>query len=162
MVSPATCNNKDTLMRLWLHESLRVFHDRLICSEDRQLFTNLLAELVSKHFNSSASHADLFENRTLLFGDFLKPGLEREERLYEELPDMAKVVGVLEEHLEEYNMSATNPMSLVFFADAVEHVVRIARILRQPRGNAMLVGIGGSGKQSLTQFAAYMAGCKCC
>jgi len=47
-------------------------------------------------------------------------------------------------------------MNLVFFEDAILHTLRIARTLRQPRGNIMLIGVGGSGKQSLSRMSSYM------
>ena len=161
MATPATCPAKDVLMRMWLHEACRVFHDRLINLEDKQYFKEMLCELVTKNGLGNAKYEDLFVHRTIMFGDFLKMGMDREERQYEEVADVKKMIALLDEYMEEYNVSNTTKMNLVFFMDAVEHIVRIARILRQPRGNAMLVGVGGSGKSSLTRFASFIGGFKC-
>lgn len=58
--------------------------------------------------------------------------------------------------MDDYNSTSTSPMKLVMFLDAVEHVSKISRIIRQPGGHALLLGVGGSGRQSLSRLSSFM------
>ena len=99
----------------------------------------------------------------LLLGDYaLSDPMDDEKedpRLYEDLGSYEKVSIKLNKLLEDYNYEY-KPMNLVLFNDAIEHLTKIHRIIRMPRGNALLVGVGGSGKQSLTWLAIFTAGYK--
>lgn len=143
MTKPVSVSNPETFAKLWMHECCRVFHDRLINNEDKLWFTKLVAELSNVYFRVRFEHDDIFVNNHLIFGDILK--LES-TKTYEEIKDTNKLKTVLIEYLDDYNITATRKMNLVFFEDAIEHISRIARVLRQPRGNMMLIGVGGSGK----------------
>lgn len=39
----------------------------------------------------------------------------------------------------------------------LEHLSRVARVVKTPGGNALLVGVGGSGRQSCSRLACFLA-----
>eukprot|EP00770_Monocercomonoides_exilis_P008083 MONOS_8041.1-p1 / transcript=MONOS_8041.1 / gene=MONOS_8041 / organism=Monocercomonoides_exilis_PA203 / gene_product=dynein haevy chain 9, inner dynein arm 5 / transcript_product=dynein haevy chain 9, inner dynein arm 5 / location=Mono_scaffold00292:32264-47119(-) / protein_length=4951 / sequence_SO=supercontig / SO=protein_coding / is_pseudo=false len=163
--SPETVPDEAVLQRLWCHESLRVFADRLVSKEDRAIVTTRICELAKQYFHVQWNHEELFVFKTpQMWVDFAQ--LEKEvPRPYEEIGDIKQLQNVLQSALAEYNtMIASRKQKeadLVFFEEAVEHVARLTRILRQSGGHALLVGVGGCGKQSLARLAAFISGCGC-
>lgn len=90
--------------------------------------------------------------RSLVFGDYMS-----EERLYDEVVSQTDLQKRIEYFLEEFNTVSKSPMRLVLFKFAIEHISRVARVLKQDNGHALLVGIGGSGRQSAAKLAAFMS-----
>ena len=75
---------------------------------------------------------------------------------YEVVEDISSLLRVLEDFLSDYNSQHKAQMPLALFRYVAEHICRIARILGQPGGHALLVGVGGSGRSSLTRLAAFI------
>ncbi|NXN32332.1 DYH3 protein, partial [Nycticryphes semicollaris] len=154
----------DKLIRLWIHEVYRVFYDRLVDEEDRKLFFQMVQETTSNAFKQSfdkvLSHlsptGEVSDDdiRSLFFGDYLMP--DSNVKVYDEITDLKQLTTVMEHYLEEYNNISKAPMSLVMFKFAIEHISRICRVLKQDNGHLLLVGVGGSGRQSATKLATYM------
>ena len=153
-------------LRLWRNEALRIFHDRLISDEDKAIVVTKMHELVETEFEK---HQERILQDPILFGDYQSAHKEltpEEEggpeagvlRLYEDVGTYSDIKPWFEKILGYYNQ-LNKTMNLVFFEDALEHLTRIHRIIRLDQGNALLVGVGGSGKQSLSKLAAYTAGC---
>merc|ERR1740131_33341 len=137
-------------VRLWHHECTRVFGDRLIDQSDVDAFHEVVAGLSKKNFAGYDQAALVAQ--PLLFSRFIHA-----DKAYTPIADYASLNKALEDFLADYNENNAE-LPLVLFEMAMNHVVRIARIIGSPTGNALLIGVGGSGKQSLTRLASWICG----
>ncbi|XP_014484361.1 PREDICTED: dynein heavy chain 7, axonemal-like [Dinoponera quadriceps] len=163
---PETMPALSNMKRLWVHEILRVFGDRLIDETDIKWLVKQIANTLKEYMEISIE--ELFEDllpkkrtritvdelRNLVYCDFIDVKLD--VRLYQEVSDLDQLRDIVETYLNEYNSMTKKPMNLVLFRFAIEHLSKIARIIKQPRSHALLVGIGGSGRQSLTRLASHI------
>jgi dynein heavy chain len=138
--------------RHWLHECERVFSDRLVSASDEVAMKGLFENAAKKHIQG-VSPEELFVEGNI-FTSFMSI-IAGSDKMYMPIPGIDKLKKSLEEKLAEYNETFA-AMELVLFQIAMEHICRICRIIDLPCGNALLVGVGGSGKQSLAQISSFI------
>uniref|UniRef100_A0A8C6KVS4 Dynein axonemal heavy chain 5 n=1 Tax=Nothobranchius furzeri TaxID=105023 RepID=A0A8C6KVS4_NOTFU len=164
-------NSVQIVLALWKHECKRVIADRFTMPDDVEWFDRALAKLVEEELGEEhLKMVDVGVER--YFVDFLRDapeatGEEPEDsdfdlpKVYEPIESFESLKDRLNMFLSHFNESIRGTgMDMVFFQDAMVHLVKVSRIIRTPGGNVLLVGVGGSGKQSLTRLASFIAGYK--
>ncbi|KAM3593194.1 uncharacterized protein V6R79_007624 [Siganus canaliculatus] len=166
-VTPEVCQSAEILAALFHHECCRVIADRFVNSSDGETFNSIMEKITLEDHGTALIEHALWDSS---FVDFLRDapettGEEPEDaeleapKVYEPIPSLDALAERLSVFQQQYNeVMRGGAMDLVFFKDAMTHLMRISRILRTPQGNALLVGVGGSGKQSLTRLASFIAG----
>ncbi|XP_025284143.2 dynein axonemal heavy chain 9 isoform X2 [Canis lupus dingo] len=140
------------LVKLYLHESNRVYRDKMVEEKDFDLFDKIQTEVVKKIYDDIDETVE--QTQSLNMYCHFASGIG--EPKYMPVQSWGLLTQTLVEALENHN-EVNTVMDLVLFEDAMRHVCHINRILESPRGNALLVGVGGSGKQSLTRLAAFIS-----
>lgn len=165
MIPPKRLTDQEKLGRLWAHETYRVYHDRLIDMKDRQKLLDIIVSACQTNlrFNLAQAFGERLGKETqlkdkhmrdLMFGNYMEP--DAEPKVYDEVEDLSKLEKVMTYYLNEYNQISTQPMDLVLFRFAIEHISRISRVLQMPSGHMLLVGLGGSGRRSAVKLASSM------
>jgi len=158
--------DKTKVIRLWAHEVYRVFYDRLIDEPDRKWLFKQVQECTKEFFKLSFPSVfarlqpmegkpitkDNMDN--LLFGTYVHP--TDNARPYDEAEDLEAFRTTAKEALDEYNQINKTPMDLVVFTYVLQHLSKVCRVLKQDGGHAMLIGVGGSGRQSVTRLASQV------
>ena len=137
-------SDPDGLVRLWAHEALRLFQDRLVLDEEKVWCDQLVDKVASQCFPSLSPQAlerpILFTN--LLTDNYVSCGKD-------------ELIKKIEAKLQVFYEEELN-VPLVIFDSVLEHILRIDRVLKQPIGHLLLVGQSGVGKTTLSRFVAWM------
>ncbi|XP_074643936.1 cytoplasmic dynein 1 heavy chain 1-like isoform X2 [Tubulanus polymorphus] len=135
------------LVRVWAHEALRLFQDRLVEDEERKWTDENVDAVALRNFPNIDKEASL--GRPILYSNWLSKDYVPVDR--EELRDYvkARLKVFYEEELD---------VPLVLFNEVLDHVLRIDRIFRQSQGHLLLIGVSGAGKTTLSRFVAWLNG----
>lgn len=133
MVPPKKLTDVEKLVRLWAHETYRVFYDRLIDQNGRNQLLNIVQAACRTNLRMELSKA--LEKRIppgekicdetmreLIFGNYMEP--DADPRVYDEVEDLRKLEKTMKYYLNEYNAVSNAPMDLVLFRFAIEHISR--------------------------------------
>eukprot|EP00929_Paragymnodinium_shiwhaense_P077089 TRINITY_DN3967_c2_g1_i1.p1 TRINITY_DN3967_c2_g1~~TRINITY_DN3967_c2_g1_i1.p1 ORF type:complete len:3070 (-),score=1029.42 TRINITY_DN3967_c2_g1_i1:156-9119(-) len=154
---PNEFGDPEKVVLLWVHESERIYGDRLVSVTDLKKYKGLAAELSKKMFGKFNLQKYFQEKNpeVLVFAPFSKGITEMEGGgTYDKIPDANILSDLLGEALREYNENNA-AMDLVLFQDAMCHVGRVCRIITSTPGHPLMVGVGGSGRQSLSRLSSY-------
>ena len=148
-IKPLDSLSLEGLVRIWGHEALRLFQDRLVSSDERIWTEDTVRRIAAEHFPNMDE--DLALKGPILFSNWLSRHYVPVER--EKFRDFvkARLKTFCEEEVD---------VPIVLFNDVLEHVLRIDRVFRQPQGHLILIGVSGSGKTTLSRFVAWMNGLK--
>ncbi len=146
-MSPLDAMTADELVRLWAHEALRLFQDRLITSDEKDWCYTALTKVANNHFSHVNVTACL--ELPMFYSNWISNHYCSVDKEALRAFIAARLRVFYEEELD---------VSLVIFDDVMEHVLRIDNVLRHPLGHILLVGESGAGKTVLTRFVAWMNG----
>lgn len=146
-IKPLETLTLEGLVRIWAHEALRLFQDRLVAEEERQWTDDAVRRIALEFFPTIDEEKAL--GGPILFSNWLSRHYVPVDR--EQLRDFvkARLKTFCEEEVD---------VPLILFNDVLEHVLRIDRVFRQPQGHLILIGVSGSGKTTLSRFVAWMNG----
>ncbi|KAI5651457.1 p-loop containing dynein motor region d4 domain-containing protein [Phthorimaea operculella] len=146
-IRPLDNLNVEGLVRLWAHEALRLFQDRLVDDAERQWTDENIDNVAMRFFPGINREQAL--GRPILYSNWLSKDYVpvQRDQLREYVKARLKVF--YEEELD---------VPLVLFDEVLDHVLRIDRIFRQPQGHLLLIGVSGAGKTTLSRFVAWMNG----
>ncbi|CCL98405.1 uncharacterized protein FIBRA_00400 [Fibroporia radiculosa] len=135
------------LVRVWAHEALRLFQDRLVTEEEKQWTDDSIDAASMEHFPTI--NRDEALARPILFSNWTSKNYIPVDREVLREYTKARLRVFYEEELD---------VPLVLFNDVLDHVLRIDRVFRQVQGHLLLIGVSGSGKTTLSRFVAWMNG----
>lgn len=162
---PTVAKTPFHLARLWLHECRRVYMDRMPLERDKLRFMELCNVICRKHIHFIFTDSSPLETEPLIFCDFIQhatsAGREDEQvrlKVYQEVGGYNSLSAALNQFCS--NSIDAFGSDLILFPDAMEHITRIARAL--PSDHLLLIGPGGSGRQTLASFSAKLMGYDVC